>query len=443
MIRPDEIVTAVGGKVMEGSGVAYLQNARIGQDGLSTFTRASAAWVRSQRAKWTQVPSGTPRYGVVNVDGTYRLGLTLESSGGNGFRFSSVISSTAATSTGDAVWVGASSLSTADTIVSTGVVSMLEGQSAWLFRSGGGSSEHGLYQDEPGPSTQWVGMSAIVERLDSTGFAMRLAGSTTGVAIVDGALDWDGNFVATLSSGASTVAPAYGHVVGLGTGPNGGRAYRVTMSAQLGTPGQNLRATIFPVGTAASTRATYLHHVQFSSLPGQREVMVRPSTAAALRAGETLKVPAVNLAGGPMTLYQENILYGRAGAGAGPPVTSTNPDAVFLALAKGWESTGGSKFVGGGIYNRKGESVSVGSTGEGLPAGARVEQLVSISSAGLLTHQVRVNGGKVYTSRSTDTLTPEQQSTIPSYTFAKDQVLLVNVLARGVHQLDDFRSLFP
>lgn len=440
MIRPDEIVTAVGGRVMQGAGVEYLQNSRVGRENPASFTRASAAWVRAQRNKWVQVSSGVPRYGQVKVSGELILGLTLESSGRNELRFSSVLSSTVRTSTGAAVWIGSSSLSTADSFSSTGV-SMLEGETAVLFRNGGGSSEHGIYQDPTVTPSQWAVLSGMVERRDSTGFAMRVERSTDGVAVMEGVLDWSGEFTATLSSGGNPSFPVYTQVHGLGIGPNGGRSYRVSMGARVAVAGRALRATLFPAGLAASTRATYLHHAQFTDIAGGRELMVRPTTAAANRAADQMKVPAVNTPGGAMSLYQESVLSDRPGIG-GEPTTSTDPLAVFLALARGWTSTDGPRFVGGGIYNREGDSVVAGSTGKGIQPGDHVEQLVSISTNGRLTYQVRVSDGPVFTARSTGTLRPEQQAAIPSYTFSNDQVLLLNVLARGVHDLDDFRSFF-
>lgn len=440
MIRPDEIVTAVGGRVMEGAGVEYLQNARIGQDNPSSFVRGGPAWTRQQRDRWVQVSSQQPRYGLVRVKGELRLALTLESSGGNALRFSSVISSTVASSTGAAIWV---KTSTAD-VISTGAASMLQGQNAFTFRNGGGSTGHGIYQDMTTPTSRWAVLSAMVEELDSTGFSMRLEGSTSGTQVMNGQLGWDGTFTATGSTGASTLAPVYGQVERLGLGPNGGRAYRVTMGARLESlANMDLRATLFPAGTVASTRATYLHHAQFTDKPGGREVMVRPSTAAAIRPGERLRLLGVNMPGGAMTMYQETIAYDRPGGGAQPVALSSDASAIFFAIARGWESTDGKNYVGGAIYNRDGTAVVVGSTQGTYQPGQRLEQLARLSTDGILTYQVRVDGGPVYTAVSTGSLVPEHPARVPSYAFEHDQVLLLNVLARGAHKLDDFRALFP
>lgn len=448
-IRPDEVLMMAGGRVMRVFGVPYMQTGRIGDDDGSSFTRASAAWARVQRALWVQLSSDVARWERVEEGGgpnlrSFRLALTLESSGYNSLRFSSVLTSTAVTSTGAQVWFPSSTSGVADTISSTGSP-VLQGQSGWKFTNGGGSSEHGLYQDMTTPSTRWAAMSAIVEEGNSSGFAMRLRNQGSSAVVMDGALAWDGTFTATRSTegGASTGYPVYGQVERLGLGPNGGRAYRVTMGCRLQTPNQNLRASLFPTGVAASTKHTYMHHAQFVDEAGGRRVLVRPSTALAVKAAENMRIPQLNIPGGSMSLYHEAVLYDRPGI-AGKPAVSTSPTAVFLALARGWESTDGTqRFVGGGVYNRDSQLILAGSTGAGESPGQTVEQCVSISTDGLLTYQLRVNGGPTFTAKSTGKLPPVAQRSIPSYSLSQDQQLLLSAMARGVHTLEEFRDLLP
>lgn len=437
MIRPDDIVTAVGGRVMEGAGVPFLQNGRIGQDNLSSFTRTTRAWTRVQRAKWAQVSTDTPRYGLVNVGGEYRLGLVLESSGTNAFRLSGNL-----TGSSGGPWIPLSTLGGRSS-----APSVLEGREAVKFsRPASSTANYGVYQDLTTPSTRWASFSVTAEEGSTAPLQLRIRNQSSSAVAADLSLAWDGTVTATRSTegGASTLAPVLGLVEPLGFGPNGGRAYRATLSLRL--PGNhNLRCTVFPCGVAASTGLTvcYLHHAQFDDRSGPREVNVGlNSTAVFQRGAESLKIPAVNMPGGAMTLYQENVLRERPGSGTAAPAASTDATAVFLALAKGWSSTAGD-FIGGGQYARGGESIVAGATGQGLTPGDRVEQLVSVSTGGQLVYQVRVNGGKVFRASSPTTLTPAQQSKQPSYTLAQDQVLLLSVLARGVHDLDDFTSLFP
>jgi len=438
-----------GGRVMREFGVPYLQTGRIGDDSGSSFTRSSPAWARVQRALWVKLSSDVARWERVEEGGgpnlkSFRLGLTLESSGRNELTFSSVLSSTVASSTGAQVWFPTSTGGAADAFSSTGSP-ILQGESGYLFTNGGGSSEHGLYQDMTTPSTRWAAMSAIVEEGNSSGFAMRLRDQGSSAVVMDGVLSWDGTFTATRSTegGASTAFPVYGQVEGLGSGPNGGRAYRVTMGARLQVANQNLRAMLFPTGLAANTKQTYLHHAQVVDAAGGRRVMVRPSTASTFKAAEQLTIPALNVPGGSMTLYHEAVLYDRPGI-AGEPTASTSATAAFLALARGWTSTDGSqRFIGGGVYNRDGQIIKAGSTGAGAVPGQTVEQAVSLSTDGRLKYQVRVNHGPTFTAESTAKLAPDAQLFIPSYTLSQDQVLLLSVMARGVHDLEHFRTLLP
>ena len=439
MIRPDEIVTAVGGRVMEAAGVPYLQNGRIGQDNLPTFTRASVAWQRTRTNRWAQLSTETARWRPVEVNGALTLGLTLEQALENQLRYSSVFSSTTS-STSVTAWVNATT--SPDTVSSA--PSMLTGEVARRFLNAGGSTGHGLYQDAVAASTDYVFMSAIVERDNSTGVALRLRDQGSSNVIMDGAFSWDGAMAATLSTQAGGTLPL-SFAENLGWGPNGGRAYRIGMGAKLASGGGTIRATVFPTGTGASTgvAATWVHHVQLTATPGIQDVVVRSSTALAAQALETFTIPAVNVPGGPVTLYQEHLHPGRAGT-AGAPTTSTDATETFLALARGWTSTGGAVYAGGGIYNRTGRSVVAGSSAPvAITAGARVEELVAISTSGELKYQVRVDGGAVATAFSTGRLGPGVRTVIPDYTLTMDQVVLLSVLARGVHDLDDFTSLFP
>lgn len=429
MIRPDEILTAVGGKLMESIGVDRLQNGRVGQDQLSSFTRSTKAWARVKRNLWAQVSTNAPRYELVTLRGQLRLALTIESSGLNAFRFSDAISPNAST-----LWVPTS---TSDTFA-TGHVSMLQGRTARRFTNAGGSTGHGIYQDAAALSTAWATLSAMVEEGTSTGFAFRIRDQTSSAVVAHGAMGWDGVLTATRSTegGASTSFPVRGKVERLGIGPNGGRAYRVSMSARLTTPGGTVRGILYPSGTSTNTGRTYLHHAQLNR-SGPSRVMVRTSTSLAARGAESLKLAQLNVAGGPLTMYQESILdtYPEGGA----PLTSTAP---FLGLIRGWQSTDGT-FWGGGVYGRNESIVFAGSTAPSFQPGQRVEQLLSLSTDGRMRFAMRVDGGPVTEVLSTALLPPAPQSEIPTYTVGEDQLLLLNVLARGVHTLDDFKGLLP
>jgi len=436
MIRPDEIVTALGGRVMEGMGVPFLQQGRIGQDSLSSFARSSKAWARVGPAKWAELSTNVARYELHELAGELHLALTLESSGTNLLGHSAAMSSTLASwgagSTGEAY---------------SAATSVIQGQSAYMFTGGALSTagKAGLYQDVTVSST-WVALSAIVEQRDAAPFAFRIGLAASTSYIVSGELGWGGDLTVSRGVGASTTVPARGHVERLGTGPNGGRAYRVGISALMAaSTAATQRVEIFPTNNSTTTgQRTYLHHAQLSQFPHVRRVMVSTSSSPATREGETLTLPSVAVPGGPLSLYQELILYDRPGGGSGTePLASTAGTATRMELVRGWTSTDGTKYVAGGSFENRGLFAWAGSTGAGMVPGQRLEEALSLSTAGQLKYQYRLDGGTVYTAVSTGVVYPVSRTNqAPSYAVDNNQMILASVIARGVHSLEDFSGLF-
>ena len=437
MIRPDEILLAAGGRIMDRLGGPVLQSGRVERVTNSTFSRASVAWARVQRNKWLEVPAGVPRW---EYDEGGRLALTLESTNAP----ANLLLDSANITDASASWTATS---TETTFTGAGV-SMLQGKTPRLFLLNGSTTAPSVYQDIA-LDAGWASLSAIVEESGfSTGFGMRLTNLGSTAVVCDAALAWDGTLTVTRSTegGASTDFPLRSRVENLGYGPNGGRAYRATVSAPLAASG-TIRSALFGVGLSAtpstSVRGTYLHHAQLTQQQGGgARVMVNPgSTTTVTRSPESFTIPKVNAAGGAMTIYNESRALAQPGVG-GMPTLSTDSVTGRLALAKGWTSTGGKVYVGGAVYQRGARIVVVGSTGPAYNPGARIEEVVSISSGGVLSYEVAVEGGAVYKASSTERYVPSPRASIPKYILDSDQQVLVSVIARGAHSLEEFRSLF-
>lgn len=439
-VTPEDIITAAGGRVMEQLGKPWVQNGPVGQESTDSFTRNSQAWLRAQPSLYTQVSTDFPRWERVPVSfgaRETRMALVLASSGGNELVFSSILSSTAVTSTGAPTWVAAS---TADSVSTA--ASLIRGETGWRFTNGGGSTGHGLYQDAGTFNSTWATLGAIVEEDNSTSFSLQMWDGGSSGAVVTGELTWNGQLTATLGPAGSTAFGARAYVEGLGIGPNGGRAYRVAISGVAQTGGGTRRCFLFPTGRAANTKRTYMHHAQLEERSAVLTPQVRSSTTAVARAGEEYTIPAVSAPGGALTIYQESLLYSAPGTAGEPSSTNTSTSAQFLAIARGWMSSGGGNYVGGGVYARDGQLIKAASTGEAYNAGDRVEQLVRISTTGRVTYQLAIRGGSVFEVESTGRLRPVSSLNIPSYTLGPEQKLLLSVLARGVHSIQDFRGLF-
>jgi hypothetical protein len=181
-----------------------------------------------------------PRFEFDRVTGK-ALGLRVESSATNVLLHSAALT--------NPVWAGQ-----ADFTI-TPVASVIEGQTAWRFEN--------LGTVEFRTISQIVG--TLTGKPESTSI---LCESDTGEDFVIGLRDltsptWVYAITVNAATGAVAVLSGIGrHIVtDLGIGPNGGKLWRVELTAT-GTAGNTRGVRVYPTGTTLNTDAAIIHHVQ-------------------------------------------------------------------------------------------------------------------------------------------------------------------------------------
>lgn len=431
MIRPDDIIAAVGGKVFAGTDHAYYQPGRIEDRTQPIFTRGTPAWVRYGRARWAESCPSHPRWGrrasELNGEAREELVLILED------EVTQIVAETNNISTGSTAWTFVNAEAT------TGVAlpSPFDGF------------------PDVNPITKVTGdiVNGFYQTIVSTGLtALQMIGRN-----YNHTLDDEGSFGLVDQGGSG---PSYrlrvnfrsGEVTRIATANVGWREsgseylgdgwWRYWMSADIsaytGTPRLEVRLERTSTNTAGS--GFYPAYVGAEVGAFVHSALPSTSSTGATKAAESIRIPGIVGAGaGALTYYQESIAIDAPGDGSKPQLVGTGE---YFGVVTGW-TDGPQTFVGGAVYQRGGRLVFVGSTSPTVRPRDLKEEVASISTDGFLTYEISVNRGPIYRVRSTDAILPVFQRGQAKLDLESDQETVVAILARGSHSLEAFRGVYP
>jgi len=435
MIRPDEVVAAIGGKVMEKQGHPFFQGGRVSQGTAGEFSRAGSAWVRYGLEQYAVVSSGFPRWG--RYDGIPRLGedrknlvFVLEDevtqlvgeTNNPGSTTSWTLVGCEVSTTSPALPSPFSGFSDLFPIVKTdgqtnrGFYQLISASSFCGIQMIGRNFNQALGQE---------GSFSLVDQ-GGSGFTYRLR------------LNFLTGETQRVSSGNSGWRESGSENLGNGW-------WRYWLSADLsgytGTPRLEVRlertsSTTVGIGFYPAYVGAEASRFIHQPLPS-----TELSTAASVvtKPAETYRLSGIRGASaGPLSLYTKAVTLDRPGEGAAPTLSTSGE---FFALAKGWED-GARKYVGGAVFQQDGRIITAASTAPVVAPRDIKEEVARVSTGGFLTYEVSVNGGKVYRVTSTDAIPPTRKVALPRFDLAGDQENVVAILARGNHRLEAFRGFF-
>lgn len=434
-VKPHDLVLAVGGKVLEELGYPYLQNGRLVQQSTYVFTRAGStatpAYSQLGRSAWAPISSDTPRWGKVLLNGQVRTTLDLAPGSTNLLTDSNDFSNG-----GGSAWNN-----TANLTVST-APSAFGGLTAYTHQNDNAGTFRFRSQTVGTFQSGWQCFSMVLENLDAAATNLQLFDDVNAGILARAEYNWQTG-VASIVAGDAVTREA--SVEQLGYGPSGGQLVRLSVAAipPSSYVGESRQVICYPSGTGQNGQAITFHQAQLVNGRGPGPIIVSTSTGSAALALEAFTVPSVAIPGGPLSLYQDVVVTEQPSTGP-VPAASTSPTAVRFGLVGGWVSTAGSQVPLGGLYQNRTAFISVAaSTLAQYTPGDRVEQLLTLSTAGQLALTVSVNGGKPHRTLSTSNLRPGPRTVQPDYTLSQNQRNLVTVLARGVHAFQRMRELFP